>query len=57
VNKPVRWGVLGCAQIAINRVIPGMQGADLTVLTAIASRSLAKAQETAARFSVSKAYG
>jgi predicted dehydrogenase len=49
--------VLGCAQIAINRVIPGMRGADLTVLTAIASRSLAKAQESAARFGVSRAYG
>jgi predicted dehydrogenase len=57
MNEPVRWGVLGCAQIAINRVIPGMQGADLTVLTTIASRSLAKAQETAARSGVSRAYG
>ncbi|MBN1581868.1 MAG: Gfo/Idh/MocA family oxidoreductase, partial [Anaerolineae bacterium] len=57
MNEPVRWGVLGCAQIAVNRVIPGMQGTDLATLAAVASRSLLKAQETAARFEVLKAYG
>ncbi|MBN2389149.1 MAG: Gfo/Idh/MocA family oxidoreductase [Anaerolineae bacterium] len=56
-NQPVRWGVLGCAMIAINRVIPGMQTANLTTLTAVASRSLEKAQDVAARFAVPKAYG
>jgi predicted dehydrogenase len=57
MNESVRWGVLGCAQIAINRVIPGMDMAELTALTAIASRSLERAREVAARFGVPKAYG
>ena len=43
--------------IAINRVIPGMQKANLTTLAAVASRSLEKAQDVAARFAVPKAYG
>ena len=37
MTKPVRWGVLGCAAIAINRVIPGMQMTDQAVLTAVAA--------------------
>jgi predicted dehydrogenase len=57
MNESVRWGVLGCARIATNRVIPGMQMAGLTVLAAVASRTLGKAQEVAARFGVPRAYG
>lgn len=55
--EAVRWGVLGCAGIAINRVIPGMAQASLTTLTAVASRTLAKAQGVAEQFGVPKAYG
>ena len=55
--EPVRWGILGCAQIAIHRVIPGMQLADQAVPTAVASRSLEKAQHTASQFGIAKAYG
>ncbi len=57
MTKPVRWGVLGCAAIAINRVIPGMQMTDQAVLTAVASRTLDKAQGVAAQFGASRAYG
>jgi predicted dehydrogenase len=57
MNEPVRWGVMGCARIAINRVIPAMGDAEQTRLLAIASRSLSVAQATAARFDVPKAYG
>ncbi|MBN1640704.1 MAG: Gfo/Idh/MocA family oxidoreductase [Anaerolineae bacterium] len=57
MDEPVRWGVLGCAQIAINRVIPGMQIADQARVTAVASRSLEKAQRTAAQLDIAKAYG
>jgi xylose dehydrogenase (NAD/NADP) len=57
MTKPVRWGVLGCAAIAINRVIPGMQKADGVTLAAVASRTLGKAQEVAAKFGAPKAYG
>ena len=56
-EQPVRWGVVGCANIAINHVIPSMEGAALTTLTAIASRTLSKAQATAERFGIPKAYG
>ena len=44
MNDPVRWGILGCAKIAINRVIPGMRMVPEAVLTAIASRTLSKAK-------------
>jgi xylose dehydrogenase (NAD/NADP) len=63
MTKPVRWGVLGCAAIAINRVIPGMRKAEGATLAAVASRTLGKAQEVAARFGAvsdpgaPKAYG
>lgn len=57
MTKSVRWGVLGCANIAINRVIPGIAQARLATLSAVASRTLPKAQEVAARFGAPKAYG
>src|SRR5258708_25395574 len=53
----LRWGVLGVAGIAVNKVIPAMQqGAD-TEITAIASRDLAKAQRAARQLGIAKAYG
>src|SRR5579864_2371573 len=53
----LRWGVLGVAGIAVNKVIPAMQqGAD-TEITAIASRDLAKAQRAARDLGIAKAYG
>ena len=57
MNNSVNWGVLGCASIAINRVIPGMANARLTTLGAVASRTLSKAEAVAAQFDVPKAYG
>ena len=57
MDKPVNWGVLGCANIAVNRVIPGMANALLTMLSAVASRTLSKAKSVAAQFDVPKAYG
>jgi hypothetical protein len=35
---PVRWGVMGVAQIALSRVIPSMQQSPSVTLAAIASR-------------------
>jgi D-xylose 1-dehydrogenase (NADP+, D-xylono-1,5-lactone-forming) len=57
MSDPVRWGVVGCARIAINQVIPGILQAPGAELVAVASRTPAKAAETAARFGVRKAYG
>lgn len=53
----LRWGVLGVAGIAVDRVIPAMQQGELSEITAIASRDPAKAQKAASRLGIPKAYG
>jgi predicted dehydrogenase len=53
----VKWGVLGVANIATMKVIPAMQRGALTEVAGIASRSLAKAQQAAARLGIPRAYG
>jgi predicted dehydrogenase len=55
-NK-VRWGILGAANIALKKVIPGMQKGQWCDIAAIASRDLAKAREAAAEVGIPKAYG
>jgi predicted dehydrogenase len=55
--KKVRWGVLGAAKIAVEKVIPAMQKGKYSTVTAIASRSLARARSAARRLGVPKAYG
>ncbi|MEK8131224.1 Gfo/Idh/MocA family oxidoreductase [Paenibacillus filicis] len=53
----LRWGILGCAGIAFRAVIPGIKQSELGEVSAIASRSLEKAQEAAARLDIPRAYG
>jgi predicted dehydrogenase len=53
----VRWGVLGVAKIATEKVIPAMQRGDWSEITAIASRDIEKARAAAARLGIAKAYG
>ena len=53
----IRWGVLGVAKIATEKVIPAMQRGERSTVTAIASRDLAKARAAAARLNIAKAYG
>ena len=55
--EPVRWGVLGAANIAVAKVIPSMQLGKLSRVVAIASRSLEKSQRAAAQLGIGKAYG
>jgi predicted dehydrogenase len=55
--RKVRWGVLGAANIAVKKVIPGMLGGELCDIAAIASRDLAKAQQAARDLGIPKAYG
>ena len=55
--RPVRWGVLGAARIAMNRVIPAMQAAAGCEVAAIASRSNEAARTAASRAGVGRAYG
>ena len=54
---PVRWGILGTAKIALEKVIPGMRGSALAQVVAIASRDLAKARAAAERLGIPRAYG
>ena len=57
MSKKVRWGVLGVAKIATQKVIPAMQQGELSEITGIASRDLAKAQRAAADLKIPKSYG
>ena len=57
VHQPVRWGVLGAANIALQKVIPAMQHSAHTPVVAIASRNLAKAQAAAKLLGIARAYG
>ena len=53
----IRWGVLGVAKIAVEKVIPAMKRCQLSEVVAIASRDAAKAQAAADRLGLPKAYG
>lgn len=53
----VRWGVLGAARIALNKVIPAMQAGSRSRVVAIGSRNLSKAEEAARALGVPRAYG
>lgn len=57
IPSPVRWGVIGCADIAIRKVIPGMQGSAMSRVEGIASRSGDKAATTAKSLGIPKSYG
>ena len=54
---PVRWGVLGCADIAIRKVIPAMMGSAVSRVVAVASRSEDKAAATARGLGIPKFHG
>jgi predicted dehydrogenase len=57
VSRKVRWGVLGAAKIAVEKVIPAMQRGEWSEVAAIASRDLGKAERAARRLGVPTAYG
>jgi predicted dehydrogenase len=57
MNDKVRWGVLGVAKIATEKVIPSMQHGACAEIAAIASRSLDKARRAASAHGIPKAYG
>ena len=57
MGRKIRWGVLGTARIAVNKVIPGMQKGQYSSIEAIASRSLRKAETAARDLRIPKAYG
>src|ERR1700739_3932248 len=53
----LRWGVLSTANIALKKVIPGMQLGQFSCVTAIASRNLDKARKAASALGIPTAYG
>ena len=55
--RQVRWGVLGTARIALQKVIPGMQRGSLCEVVAIASRDLVAARAAADRLGLPTAHG
>jgi predicted dehydrogenase len=57
MSAKIRWGVLGVAEIATGKVIPGMRHCERAVVTAIASRDSRKAEDAAGRLDIPKAYG
>ena len=57
MTSDVRWGVLGCAEIAVRRLIPAMHAAQGNTVVAIGSRDLERAQATAHQLAIPHAYG
>ncbi len=57
MTRKVSWGVLGAAKIGIEKVIPAMQGGEVSRIDAIASRDIAKARRAADDLGIAKAYG
>ena len=57
MGNKIRWGVLGVAKIATQKVIPAMQQCERCEVTAIASRAAARAHQAAAELGIERAYG
>jgi predicted dehydrogenase len=57
MSNKLRWGVLSTANIGIKKVLPAMQQGRFSMVTAIASRQLARAQQAAKSLGIPKAYG
>ena len=55
-RNTVRWGVLGVARIATQKVIPAMQQGEWSPVVAIASRDRARAENAAASLGLARAY-
>ncbi len=56
-DRKLCWGILGSASIAVRSVIPGIQQSSLNEVTALASRTLEKAEQTATELGIPKPYG
>ena len=56
-RKKVRWGVLGVAKIATEKVIPAMQRGRFSEVVAIASRDDGRAREAARALGLATAHG
>lgn len=57
MDKKLKWGVLGTAQIATEQVIPAILNCLYGEVYAIASRNLEKTKTISSRYKIEKAYG
>lgn len=57
MSRPVRWGILGTADIAIERTIPAIREVVNAECIALASRDLERARAAAERLNIPRAYG
>jgi predicted dehydrogenase len=55
-NAKIRWGILGAAKIARDKVIPAIQAGNRGRVVAIASRALDRARAAAEQFAIPRAY-
>ena len=55
--RKVKWGVIGVAKIATEKVIPAMQQGKVSEIAAIASRDPAKARAAAEKLGIPRSYG
>src|SRR3954463_7836784 len=56
-QSKIRWGVLGVAKIATDKVIPAMQRGQFSEVVGIPSRTLDKATAAGRQLGLPKAYG
>src|SRR5215211_5077094 len=57
MSEKVRWGVLGAAKIAVEKVIPSMQRGEWTEVVGLASRDRGRAERFARALDVPRVYG
>ena len=57
MKTKVKWGVIGVAGIATEKVIPAMQRGEWSEVVAIASRNVERAEQAAEQLGIGKAYG
>jgi predicted dehydrogenase len=57
MSRKIRWGVLGVARIATEKVIPATKAGQHSEVVAIASREIGKARQAAERLGIPRAYG
>ena len=55
--RPIQWGVLGTANIAVERTIPALAEVGNAECVAIASRDIGKAQQVAAQLGIPRFFG
>ncbi len=57
MTRKVRWGVLGAAKIAVEKVIPAMQRGEWSEVVGLASRDAGRAAEVARGLGLARSYG